>query len=308
MLFTAFITGCCLTAASRDPLLQAEIIAASTTEEVTKEKDQEVLTIDLCELFGFNKEDIQTPEIIPTDVLPDPKFYAITTRIVIEGQPIQFENEGEQIEAMWWARQNKDIKRDLANAEQIYAKIGLKFVVTEVVYREFNPNMLQHFIDANIHQGVLTITYMLPNGFQWDGISSAPWEPITRGIVLHYLSDEWTLAHEVGHYFGLRHPFDDDFVKDTPQQEQKYCAGLEFSTSNCHNIMNYCDHNPKHVSPGQIDRFKRFLRSKRMDHFDRERTDLYLRGHQFPTPSGTNVSFIIAAEDDKIDIKQEKDE
>jgi hypothetical protein len=302
LVVTALITGCCLTAASRNSFLQAET-AAPTTEEVAQQ-DQEVLAIDLLALFGFSEGDLQTPEVIPSSVLPDPDVYPITTRIIIEGQPIQFDNDGEQIEAMWWARRSEQVKRDLENTEQIYADIGIKFVVTEVSYREFNPNIMQHFIDANIHKGIMTVVYMLPNGFVWDGMSSAPWEPITRGIILHYLADEWTLAHEIGHYFGLKHSFEDDLVDDTPEQEQRYCAGPESSTPNCRNIMNYCDHTPKYVSPGQIDRFKRFLRSKRMDHFDRERTDLYLRGHKFPTPAGANVNFAITI-DDKIEVKSE---
>jgi len=273
----ALITGCCLSTGS-NYFSQAKPVTTTETDKTE---------VDLQELFGFGKEALATPDEIPSDVLPDPRTYPITTRIIIEGQPATFNRNGKTITNMWWSKSIDDVKRDIANTEELYAKVGLKFVVIEVVYREFNPHMINHFLDANIHSGMLTIVYMLPNGFSWDGYSSGPWEPIVRGVVINYLAGEWTLAHEVGHYFGLNHPFDEDFVDDTPEQKQKYCTGEEFSTPNCHNIMNYCEHTPKHVTPGQMVRFKRFLRAKRMNHFDHERPDMLLRGQEFPMPIPT---------------------
>jgi len=284
LVVTVLITGCCLSVAGRDPQILIE--RTQTTEDVTEPQQE----INLEKLFGFKKEHLKTPDLIPLNVLPDPDVYPITTRIIIEGQPISMKHEGDQIKGVWWAKKMEEVKRDLANAEELYKEIGLKFVVTEVAYKEFQTNVLAHFIDANNHPGTLTIVYMLPNGFRWDGYSSGPWERVTRGIVIHYLADQWTLSHEVGHYFGLMHTFDEDFVGDTAPQTIKFCTGEEFSTTNCHNIMNYCDHEPKLLTPGQVDRFKRFLRSKRMNHFDRERADLFLRGHKFPTPTDIQKS------------------
>lgn len=278
VVFVFLLTGCYFTQSRT--LLSAEP-KISTKSKIIKS------------IFGFTNVEIKTPDLIPSNVLPDSGVYYISTRVVIEGQPIETMHKGKMVEGMWWARTPKDVRRDLDNTEKIYEKIGVKFHVKEVIFKEMNPNMLDHFIDANVHPGEMTLVYMLPNMFQWDGYSSAPWEMVNRGIIIHYLADEWTAAHEIGHYFGLLHPFAEDYVDDTPEQTVKYCTGKEHSTPNCHNIMGYCDHTPKHATPQQLERFKRFLRAKRIDHCVREYTDVLLRGHRFPTPSETNIIFNI---------------
>jgi len=239
--------------------------------------------------LGFSEVDKRTPDPILIDVLPEPNLYHINTRVIIEGQPVQVTQDGQIIEGMWWAREPSAVRRDFDNAEKIYEKIGIKFHISELSFKEMDPSLLEHFIQANMHPDQMTVVYMLPNIFPWDGYSSAPWETVNRGIIIHYLADEWTVAHEIGHYFGLLHPFSEDYVDDTPEQKTKYCVGKEHSTANCHNIMSYCDHKPKQVTLGQLDRFKRFLRAKRMDHCVREYKDIMLRGHEFPTPLGTKT-------------------
>lgn len=296
--FVFLLTGCCLLQSRMSFAIESEVV----TTKIIEPADEVDSTTILESILGFNEDNMQTPDPIPLDVLPEPDVYYINTHIVIEGQPVQVEQDGEMLEGMWWARNPENVRRDLDNAEKIFEKIGVKFHVSEINFGEMNPNFIEHFIKANINPDVMTIVYMLPNSFSWDGYSSAPWEQVNRGIIVHYLADEWTAAHEIGHYFGLLHPFDQDFVDDTPEQTCRYCTGKEHSTPNCRNVMNYCDHTPKHATPDQLERFKRFLRAKRMNHYVREYTDIMLRGHEFPTPSGTNIIFNLNTDEDSSSI------
>lgn len=230
-----------------------------------------------------------TPDEIPIVQMPDPLIYPLTTRIIIEVQPVVVDDQnGARVETLWASRTIEEVKRDLYLTEQVYKDLGIKLVVTEFAFREAQHNFGVNFIMATAYSGSITIVYMLPNTFPYDGFAAPPWAAINQGIVIAYLADKWTLAHEIGHCFGLQHTFEDK-LEDTEEQIQKYCTGVECSTPNCHNIMNYCDHEPKEITPQQKERFKRFLRSKRASFFEREKTDILLRGHKLP--EGTNPPF-----------------
>ncbi len=263
------------------------------------------------DVFEFGKDDMVTPD--PVENLPEIDVYTINTRIIIEGQPIKVKGvEGyDQVEGMWWARKSEDILRDLKNAEAIYKDVGLKFHVYEMSYREWTPDVIDHFLDANRYPFVMTLVYMLPNGFPFEGYSSAPWEQFNRGIVISYDADTWTVAHEIGHYFGLLHPFMDeysenDFVDDTLEQQIKYCFGEFDSTPNCQNIMQYCNHEPKEITPGQVTRMQRFLRAKRLSHLTRDVTDIFLQGQEIPELDSLRVQFNLNIGDSYDSVQAEK--
>jgi hypothetical protein len=232
----------------------------------------------------------ETPAEVPFKDLPELYTYGITVRVIIEGQPIVLTKNGEKTETVWWARSISDVQRDLKHTEELYRDVPIQLVVKEVTFKHYTADYITQMFESNDRTGVLTIFYMLPKSFPYDGLSSGPWETFNRGILIDYRADEWTLAHELGHFFGLLHTFEEnDYVDDTPPEKpdtNKMCIGPSNSTNtcaNCKNIMAYCNHTPKHITRGQIDRFKRFFRAKRQEFLERPKTDLLLRHAEHPT-------------------------
>jgi len=225
-------------------------------------------------LFGIEGSPKELPPVVSTKVFPFLKIYYIRTRVVIETRLV----EDDPKKKVCIFRQAATLQRvitDIQNAEKIYSEIAIRFVVSQIIYEE-PQTPLMHWLSASLHPGYLTIVYLLPNDLPYDGCSSMPWEKIDRGILITYGADGWTLAHETGHYFGLLHTFEEDYVDDTPQQEKKFCV-TEKETSNCGDIMNYCLHTPKYITPQQKMRFTRFLRAKRLDLVTSERPGLLAR-------------------------------
>lgn len=206
------------------------------------------------------------PKEVPETVLPNYDIYHIRTRIVIESIDVELDDVGK---ATLFATQYEDLMADLKLTENIFSDIPLKLVVEEMVYMQYKPNHNRFYLDAMLHPNCLSIYYMLPNDFHKDivGLSSSPWEPITTGILMTSGRSRSTLAHEVGHYFGLNHTFAYDYCSDTPTQTEKPCqAKCADETINCRNIMNYCPHYPKYITKQQLERVRRFLRSSRKLH------------------------------------------
>jgi hypothetical protein len=125
--------------------------------------------------------------------------------------------------------------------------------------------------------------YIRPGGFYVLGYSSFPFEfpegSSMHGVLLHpaAVPGGWDprynnfglTPHEVGHYLGLMHTFQNgcqgngDHVADTPAQAQPHngcpadldtCADAE-GPDDVHNFMNYSDDRcSQHFTPGQVER------------------------------------------------------
>jgi hypothetical protein len=121
------------------------------------------------------------------------------------------------------------------------------------------------------------------------GYSQFPWQAVTNaatdGIIMdyHYIKKfDKTLSHEVGHYLGLYHTFQDgcsanqslqgDLLSDTPPAAAAN-FGWNTSSNTCHNdvpdlpdmIENFMDYSDHHFlfTPQQVKRMRSFLFSNR---------------------------------------------
>jgi len=220
---------------------------------------------DLTPFYPERPEE-KTPEEVPTETFPEQNEYLIRTRVVIEF--VTFKNKDNQNISMYGSS-IEDIKTDFKNAESIYASLGLKFQFTQVNFREYQIG-LNHFItDAEKYPDHLSVYYLLPHAFPFEGLSVFPWYERTQGILLTCLRDQYTLAHEIGHYFGLMHTFQTfgDHCEDTCEQKFYFCDSEDPDhLPNCRNVMNYCPHGPQFTTDDQILRMRRFLRTKRKNH------------------------------------------
>ncbi len=202
------------------------------------------------------------PPPVPASDLPEYEEYHIRTRIIIE-MLVMPAIPGKNEETSIYGANVDDVKKELDIAERIFKDIGLKFDVEQYVYQVYEDDYVLFKLDALRYPSCLSIYFMLPNGFAYNGIASPPWEKLPWGVFIALTRNNYTLAHELGHYFGLLHPFDEDFCKDTPPQEQEVCNGEKGGTENCGNIMSYCVHTPKSMTSCQVERMKRFLRTTR---------------------------------------------
>jgi len=204
-------------------------------------------------------------ELAAIDIPAPP--YPIKVRVVVE-----VTSEGEP------ARTPEDIAKDLNVASQFFVRAGIVFVVVEQVEIPINadvPRMRDYRNDAMMHSDNMSVYYIF--GHKWLtplGLSSFPWDDQRHGIIMNGKhADYFSLAHEVGHYFGLFHTFDEghikgDFVRDTyDQDEWDEDAKGPYAVYN--NLMNYSNGDTRTLTMGQIERVKFFLVMFRKDHIIR---------------------------------------
>lgn len=238
--------------------------------------------------------------VIPT--IPEQNVYNIRTRIVIEFMNFNLKNNQEDeeysilytdilervnVQAYVYAVKIDEIKNQIRLANNIYKNIN--FSVQEIIFKKSSLKFEDLEKDALEHPNYLSIYYMLPNNFdkELSGLSSAPWERNKHmGIFISKSIDEYTLSHEIGHYFGLCHTFTEDHCNDTPAQTNELCT--DESQPNCGNIMNYCPHLPKKITQEQKDRMIGFIRKERSNHVMTEKlksttiNDLEIISRAFP--------------------------
>ncbi len=218
----------------------------------------------------------QANTIPPKESVPTQDERVIRTRVIVETATF---TTGEHTVMMYGASA-VNIEQEISNCEEVFEDLGIKFDIVEISFRTYNPQLQLCFLDASRYKDTLSVYYILPHNFPFSGLSSAPWEELSHGIIMSGSRDEWTLAHEFGHYLGLLHTFDPskkegDFCEDTPEQIMKKTeiCRIEGQTTNCGNIMNYCTHCPKFLTDCQKKRANRFLQDFRTSHIicDRNR-------------------------------------
>lgn len=218
------------------------------------EKAEEAKKISIVD----DKEDIPSPP------------YIIKVKVVIEANA-----EGEL------CRSTDDILKDFDVAVQLFGEIDMSFIILSqetISIEDETPSERDYRLDAMMSPGIMSVYYIF--GHKWltpHGLSSFPWDKDRTGMLINGShADHFTLAHEIGHYFGLWHTFDEgskkgDFVKDTTD-ECDWVSEEPYSTYN--NIMNYTSADTKHITMGQLERVRYYLNTFRKDH-------LFLRSGDF---------------------------
>lgn len=217
---------------------------------------------------------------LPSTAAPLPKDgekYEIRTRIVIEQKMYQ---DPETKQKYIVEVSDEFIRDSFAQANVIYAKIGVHFTIMKKEYRIYDKNISdknQELLDLDVYledakkfPDYMSVYFVHPGHPGWrvmNGFSMMPWvQKYSYGIIIAenpFITDSYCLAHEIGHYFGLLHTFEkDDLVNDTPTQVKTNIMINEDKT-NEDNVMNYSNKQIQKLTPGQYERFLFFLRTTR---------------------------------------------
>jgi hypothetical protein len=193
-----------------------------------------------------------------------------------------------------------EIIEDIEYAERIYEDMNLKFKITSVsaIMREIDSSNDEDFAyelarmvmfndyqdnfkflqEASNNPDSISVFYALSIWNGVSGLSIFPWDNDPYGIqIVRKSSGIYVLSHEIGHYLGLYHTFQDpsDYVEDTPYGEITMDEIGTPEDPNQYNIMSY----PKggiiglFLTHDQIARVKTFLTISRDTHVILEEDD-----------------------------------
>jgi len=157
------------------------------------------------------------------------------------------------------------VELQLAYINEFFKPLNAVFFVESTEYIAYKNSYTREMVadDATKHPNVLSIYYLTsysPAALRYhngkleglSGFSAFPWGERAHGVMLFCATaTHLTLAHEIGHYFGLYHTFDGltDMVDDT----------LHTDDPNYDNFMNYTQTSVRSITKGQIVRMNFFL-------------------------------------------------
>lgn len=150
-----------------------------------------------------------------------------------------------------------DIKNELKIAEAIFKPAGLKFSVQEIEIINYRSLSFLYYMEAGRHPNCLSIYFV--DAIDLKNYKGQAMLPLFHGVIVTSRRSGTTLSHEIGHWGGLLHTFELDFVEDTPLEPKCRFKG----DHNCGNIMNYCEHGRLFITKGQTQRLKEIVKISR---------------------------------------------
>ena len=266
----------------------------------------EEFSVDEPILLGDQDSTYGSEEEILTDILDSSragqifdKFYNcediyVRLRIALHIFYYKTINEDGEIQLHIYSPVTMDeIIEDIEYAEAIYEEMGLKFKITSVsaimseivadsddefsyelarrtIFNTYRDNYM-FLQQAREHTDAISVFYALSIGDGISGLSTFPWMNNPYGIQIARASArKYVFAHEIGHYFGLYHTFQDptDYVEDTPYKELTMEKVGTPEDPNQFNVMSYPDMgiNDLFLTNDQIARVKTYLTTSRDSH------------------------------------------